>query len=173
MSNNLEIPQEFQYLYAPGYNSITKIPKESLRKKCDNVLVVSLKTRELINRMIKEMRSNNGVGLAAPQVGVNQNIIVVGIGDKPIVMINPVIVEGYGPLIESEEGCLSIPGLYGYVVRTDSIRVQALDKKGKMFEMKLQGLSARVVQHEVDHLNGILFIDRANPETLHWKHPEK
>lgn len=167
----MQIPEEFKYLYEPQYNSIVKVPSEKLRVKCDNVIVFTEKTKQFVNKLIKEMKNCGGVGLSAPQLGKNINIIVVDDGVKPFELINPHITAYGGPIIESEEGCLSIPGLYGLVHRVDKIGLVAMDRNGKSFQSVLEGLTARIVQHEMDHLSGILFIDKAATASLNWKHP--
>jgi peptide deformylase len=123
--------------------------------------------RRLVEDMFETMKSYNGVGLAANQVGVLQRVLVV---DVPLdegeharfAMINPVIERRSGSE-NGEEGCLSIPGLYEDVSRSLEIRVKALDEWGKPFELEAEGYLARVIQHEVDHLDGVLFVDRLSP----------
>ena len=104
-------------------------------------------------------------------MGVNQNIIVID-AEKPFEMINPRIIGYSGPEIEEEEGCLSIPALYGLVIRPETIRVMWFNRDKKSFNAEFNGLTSRVIQHEIDHLAGILFIDRVVKDTLNWKHPE-
>ncbi len=91
---------------------------------------------------------------------------------KPVAMINPRIVKAEGEEM-GLEGCLSIPGLYGEVMRAAYVEVEALDRKGRELVYELEGMHARVVQHEVDHLDGVLFIDKVAVETLHWSHPDR
>ena len=114
----------------------------------------------LIKDMAETMYADSGVGLAAPQVGVSKRIIVIdGEEDGLIVLINPLIIESEGEL-EEEEGCLSIPGIYSLVKRSSKVTVKALNEKGDPTEVTKEGLAARALQHEIDHLDGILFIDR-------------
>jgi len=106
------------------------------------------------------MYADSGVGLAAPQVGVSKRIIIVdGEEDGLIVLINPIIVKSEGEVV-GEEGCLSIPGIYSQVKRSSKVTVKALNENGDSIEITKEGLTARALQHETDHLNGILFIDR-------------
>lgn len=125
-------------------------------------------TRELIERMAQVMREAHGLGLAAPQVGVSTRLILYDAGDGLRVIINPKIISMRGEQLEPEEGCLSIPGLQGVVRRAKEIRVKGFDERNRPVSRRATDLEARVIQHEIDHLDGILFIDRAEPETLEW-----
>ena len=168
------VPDEFKYLYVTNAERpVVKIPDPVLRKKAHEVTSIGKKSEELIDRMLRAMRLANGIGLAAPQMGASERIIVIAPGDmRPVVMLNPVITSRDGEQL-GQEGCLSIPGLYGDVLRALRIEVEAFDRKGKPFAYELEGLPARVVQHEVDHLDGILFIDKVELPTLHWTHPDQ
>lgn len=111
--------------------------------------------------LIDSMHLGKGVGLAAPQVGVLDRVFVVHIdGDVPRVFINPSIIETSSELSEYEEGCLSIPGMYAQVIRPAYVKVQAWNERGRPFNLTAEGFLARVIQHEYDHLEGVLFIDR-------------
>jgi peptide deformylase len=106
-------------------------------------------------------------------VGLSQRLIVIAPPDyKPTALINPKIIKAEGEQI-GQEGCLSIPGLYGDVKRFEYVEVEAMDRKGRELIFELDGLAARVVQHEIDHLDGVLFIDKVDLATLHWVDPEK
>lgn len=105
------------------------------------------------------MYAADGVGLAAPQVGILKRIAVVDVGEGPLNLINPEIIETEGQYID-EEGCLSIPGRQGKVLRPEKVRVEALNEKGEKFTLEGEGLLARALCHEIDHLDGILFIDK-------------
>jgi len=166
------VPDEFKRLYVTDTaNPIVKIPAPVLRQKAVEVAKLSKKTILLIDDMLRIMRKANGVGLAAPQLGILQRIIVVHPEDmKPTAMVNPRIVKAEGEQI-GQEGCLSIPGLYGDVKRAQYVEVEAIDRKGREVTFELEGMPARVAQHEIDHLEGILFIDTVIPETLHWMDP--
>lgn len=135
-----------------------------LRAKAKSVREVTDELRKLIEDMYETMHVNNGVGLAAPQVGLNLRIAVLAIPGKKdkithLAMINPEWSNPSGELVE-DEGCLSVPGLYEEVRRAKEVDVKALNEKGEPFEFTCEGLFARAVQHEVDHINGMLFIDR-------------
>ncbi|MCW5938375.1 MAG: peptide deformylase [Fimbriimonadaceae bacterium] len=165
------VPDEYQYLYVRDEKRpIYKIPADVLRKTALPVAKFTKKTQLMAENMLRLMRQANGVGLAAPQIGVLERIVVVAPEGRPAVMVNPEIVSREGSQV-AEEGCLSIPGLYGDVERAATLVVRCLDRKGRECEYELEGLSARVVQHEIDHLDGILFIDKVDPATLHWTHP--
>lgn len=168
------VPEEFRYLYVRDPSRpVVKIPDPVLRQKAAEVVRVTRRTQLLIDDMLRIMKKANGIGLAAPQVGILQRIIVVAPeGMRPTPLINPRVVKAEGSAV-GEEGCLSIPGLYGNVIRPSEVEVEALDRKGRRTTFSLKGLKARVVQHEIDHLDGILFIDKVDTATLHWMNPEK
>lgn len=130
-----------------------------LRKKSREITEVTDRIKILLEDMVETMEDANGVGLAAPQVGILRRAIVIDIGEGPIKMINPQILETEGEEIDLE-GCLSVPGRSGTVSRPESIKVNYLDIDGKEKTLEAEGLLARVVCHEVDHLDGILYIDR-------------
>jgi peptide deformylase len=167
------VPDEFKHLYVQNSDRpIVKIPAGVLRQKALPVSRLGKKHLALIDDMMRMMRKANGIGLAAPQVGVTQRIIVIAPeGVKPTALINPVVTKSEGEQI-GQEGCLSIPGLYGDVKRAAYVEVEAVDRRGRELVYELEGLPARVVQHEIDHLDGILFIDKVDAATLHWKNPE-
>jgi peptide deformylase len=147
---------------------IVKYGDPVLRQIAKPVVTVDEDIAEFVDRMKQIMTEANGVGLAAPQLGVLQRVIVYDSGDKIEAMINPKILRASGEQMEPDEGCLSIPGLRGTVKRADEIVVKALDEHGQPMRVRAEGFPSRVIQHEVDHLDGILFIDKADPETLHW-----
>jgi peptide deformylase len=135
-----------------------------LRAKAERVGEVTDEHRQLIRDMYETMHANNGVGLAAPQVGVSLRIAVLGIPDKGdkvthLTLVNPEWSNPRGAQIE-DEGCLSIPGIFEETRRVAQIDVRAQDENGRPIEFTCEGLFARAVQHEVDHLNGTLFVDR-------------
>jgi peptide deformylase len=168
------VPEEFKYLYETNAERpVVKIPADVLRQKANEVGKISKKTLLLVDDMIRIMKKANGIGLAAPQLGVLQRVIVISPDSmRPTALINPRIVKAEGEMI-GQEGCLSIPGLYGDVKRAAYVEVEALDRKGRELTFELEGMPARVAQHEIDHLDGILFIDKVNPATLHWSNPER
>ena len=130
-----------------------------LRKISKVVTNFEERTQILIDDMIETMNEANGVGLAAPQVGILKRIVVIDIGEGPIVLVNPEIVETKGEINE-KEGCLSIPGRDGNVIRPAYVRIKAQDRNGTPIEMEGEDLLARAFCHEIDHLNGILYIDK-------------
>lgn len=136
-----------------------------LRKKSRNVEKVDERILQLLEDMAETMYKENGVGLAAPQVGVLRRVIVIDIGDGLIKFINPEIVEMEGEQ-QDVEGCLSIPNIIGEVKRPYRVKVKGLNEFGKAVEMEATELLARAFCHEIDHLDGILFIDKAIPSTI-------
>ncbi|NLA58259.1 MAG: peptide deformylase [Firmicutes bacterium] len=143
--------------------AVLEIVKEGhpvLRKKAEPVAQVTKRIRKLVKDMLETMYEASGVGLAAPQVGISQRIIVVDVGEGPVVLINPEITQAAGTEIDSE-GCLSIPGKWGYVERAREVVVTGLNESGRSVRVQAEGLFARALQHEIDHLDGVLFIDRA------------
>ncbi len=140
---------------------------EILRKKCKEVKVMNDRTLELIDDMFETMYEANGVGLAAPQVGILKRIVVIDIDDgNPLVLINPVIEEMDGEQI-GEEGCLSLPGECATVKRPNHVVCRALNEDMEEFVVEGTELLARAICHEVEHLDGILYIDRMEPGTRH------
>lgn len=166
------IPDEYRVLYEPYYTPrILKIPHPALRSVAKPVAKVTKRHQELIKQMIREMRGANGIGLAAPQLGVLERVIVIAPGGlKPLALINPQITAAEGQVV-GQEGCLSVPGLYGDVERAEKVEIQAQDRTGATCTWEMEGLAARVVQHEIDHLDGVLFFDKADIATLHWEMP--
>lgn len=142
-----------------GIRNIRKDGDPILRKISKVVTNFEGRTQMLIDDMIETMNDANGVGLAAPQVGILKRIVVIDIGEGPIVLVNPEIVETKGEVNE-KEGCLSIPGKEGNVIRPQYVKVKAQDRKGNSIEMEGENLLARAFCHEIDHLNGILYIDK-------------
>ena len=141
-----------------------------LREKAKALTLEQLKTdkiQTLIDDMIPTMYKADGIGLAAPQVGQSLRITVIAItDDEQLILVNPEITFMSKKTQTMEEGCLSVPNLKGPVERADKIRFKAWDRDGKPFKMKAKGMLARVVQHELDHLNGVLFIDHVAKEDL-------
>lgn len=136
-----------------------------LRKKARTVEKFDFRTRTLLEDMAETMYHSNGAGLAASQVGVLRRAIVIDDGNGLIKLINPVIVKALGEQQEIE-GCLSVPGIYGKVKRPEKVIVKALDKNGRSYDLEGSGLLARALCHEIDHLDGILFIDKMIPGTI-------
>jgi peptide deformylase len=140
---------------------ILEFPDPRLRTRAQPVEQVDAALRKLIDDMFETMYAAPGIGLAATQVNVHRRFMVIDVSEsrkEPLVFINPEILERQG-VEETEEGCLSVPGVYDKVTRADRIRVRALDRDGKQFEMDADGLLAVCIQHEMDHLDGKLFVD--------------
>ena len=176
------MPRNFAQLAknAEKGQSIIAVPKESaetpqleiqtlgslgLRTSAKRISKVDDSIRTLIKKMLHSMYSAKGIGLAAPQVGIHQQLLVIDLDIEnsttpPIVLINPEITD-YSASIETyEEGCLSIPGVYLNVIRPSTIKVKFRDEMGRPRKMNANGLLSRCIQHEMDHLNGVLFVDR-------------
>ncbi|HIW48591.1 MAG TPA: peptide deformylase [Firmicutes bacterium] len=141
---------------------------EILRKTCKEVKEITPAILTLLTDMAETMYDANGVGLAAPQVGVLKRIVVIDVGDGLVEMINPVILETKGA-VRDQEGCLSLPGLSAVVERPEYVKAQALDREGNLFEIEGWDLMARAICHELDHLDGILYIDKAISEETEEK----
>lgn len=137
--------------------------EEVLREKCENVEVFDQELSDFIDQMFIKMKESEGIGLAAPQVGVSKNIFVIEI-DKKLEFINPKIIQTSTAMQIDEEGCLSIPGFYKEIQRYKEVVVQAQRRDGKFFKLRAKDLLARAIQHESDHLKGILFIDYLDEE---------
>ena len=154
------------------------VPHPTLRKKAAKVSDFGSELQQLVDDMIATLHGRSGAGLAAPQVNVSQQVILVEYGndeDEEIpptlyVTINPKITRFSQQLVNGAEGCLSIPGLMGEVERAEEVTVEGLDRFGKPLKMRLQGWVARIFQHEIDHINGILFTDRT---TSVWETDEE
>jgi peptide deformylase len=149
--------------------NITKVPADVLRVKAKVVKKVDSDIQEIIDNMVETLHDAPGVGLAAPQVGISSRIIVVEWGDdendeapkRLFTLVNPEITRNSSETEIGVEGCLSIPNIIGEVERFESIVVKALNRQGQPVKIKANGWLARIFQHEIDHLNGILFTDRA------------
>jgi peptide deformylase len=138
---------------------ILKHPDPVLRRKAKRVSHVDESLNRLIDNMIETMYQASGAGLAAPQVGVSLKIAVIGIPDEEvIVLVNPELVKKSGERVVIE-GCLSVPGYRGEIKRAEKVTVKALDRNGKAFRIKAEELLAEVLEHEIDHLNGVLYLD--------------
>ncbi len=135
-----------------------------LRKKSKVVKIIDEKTQILLADMADTMYQANGVGLAAPQIGILKRLVVIDVGEGLIKLINPVILERSGEQ-QDMEGCLSVPDISGEVLRPQKVRIKAQDENGDYFELEGTDLLARAFCHELDHLDGILFIDKILPDT--------
>ena len=143
--------------------NIRKHGDEILRKNCRKVDKITKRALILLDDMLETMYEADGVGLAAPQVGILKRIVVIDVGDGPIKLINPEIIDAQGSSIDME-GCLSLPGEQGAVERPEKVKVAAKNENGEDVEIIGEGLFAIALCHEIDHLNGILFIDKVIPE---------
>lgn len=153
-------------------------PDPVLRRKAKKITVFDKDLQTLIDDMVETMRAAPGVGLAAPQVGVSQRLIVVEYGDeedeeapkKLYAVVNPEIISSSDEMVEGAEGCLSIPRIQGDVERHENVVVKGVNRFGKPVRLKLSGWVARIFQHEIDHLEGVLFTDKA---TRVWRIKEE
>jgi peptide deformylase len=143
-----------------------------LRRKAKKIAKITAEHRKLIEDMIETMRAAPGVGLAAPQVGVSERLIVVEWADEPeheddpprkkklFVVLNPELVRASEEMVRGTEGCLSVPGWVGDVLRHEAVTVRGLNRNGEKIKIEAEGWLARIFQHEIDHLDGVLYIDR-------------
>jgi peptide deformylase len=146
--------------------TVLSFPDEKLRTKAANVDQVTDETRSIIKDMFETMYDENGVGLAATQVNIHQRIVVMDVSEdknEPLVLINPEITHKSEETLINEEGCLSVPGCYAKVERHAQVTVKALDENGKEFTLEGDELLGVCIQHELDHLMGILFVDYLSP----------
>jgi len=144
---------------------IYKLGSNTLRTTSKRISKVDIDTRRLAKEMLQSMYSAKGIGLAAPQVGISKELLVIDINfedsaAEPLILINPEITAFGSTLNSYEEGCLSIPGVYLNVIRPSTIKLKFRDEMGRPRKMNADGLLARCIQHEVDHLKGVLFVDR-------------
>lgn len=148
--------------------NIVKTGDDVLRKKCREVTVFDDKLWVLLDDMYETMQAANGVGLAAPQVGILRRVVVIDVGDGPIELINPVVTSVKGKQ-RGVEGCLSFPGQWGVVTRPAKVKVTAMNRYGKEFKVEGTELLARALCHEIDHLNGSVFVDLVEE----WVEPDE
>ncbi len=146
---------------------------EILRKKSREVDEVNDRIRELLQDMIDTMHEYNGVGLAGPQVGILKRVIVIDLydGNEPLQLVNPKIIKAKGKQ-EVEEGCLSFPNQFAKMIRPKEVTVEALNQEGKKVKIVAKDLLAQALSHEIEHLDGILFVDNMVPGTLEYIEPE-
>lgn len=139
---------------------IRKAGDPVLKKQCQAVEKVTGKIKKLLDDMAETMQAADGVGLAAPQVGVELRVVVIDVGEGLIELINPVLLEKEG-CQKGLEGCLSVPGVFGEVERYEKVVVEGLNRSGRKIRVTGSGLLARALQHEMDHLDGVLFVEKA------------
>ncbi len=146
---------------------------EILRKISKRVEDVDEKIKQILEDMVETMHKYDGLGLAAPQIGILKRLVVIDLYDEkgPIKMVNPVIIKQKGEQ-EVEEGCLSFPNQFAKIIRPSEITIEALDENGKKIKIKGTGLLAQAISHELDHLDGILFVDKIIPGTLEYVEPK-
>ena len=145
------------------------LPDPVLRQKAKRVSAIDSSIQQLIDDMVETMQQANGVGLAAPQVGVSLRVVVVQMpGEEPIAIINPKMVKRAGER-EVTEGCLSVPGYAGEIKRSLSVTVKGQNRQGKAIRLKSTGLIAEALEHELDHLNGILYVDHLEGQDKLYK----
>lgn len=144
-------------------------PDPRLKKRAEPVAAIDDETRALLDDMLETMYAAPGIGLAAPQLGIGRRIVVMDCAAReddppdPVCMLNPELLWASEEQVEQEEGCLSVPDVYAPVTRPKAVRVRFLDREGAVQERDWQGIRARCLQHEIDHLNGRLFIDYLSP----------
>lgn len=146
--------------------NVLRFPDERLRTKAEKVAEVNEEIVKIVDDMIETMYDEKGVGLAATQVNIHKRIVVMDVSDdynEPIVLINPEIIAKSEETFINEEGCLSVPGCYAKVTRHETVTVKALDRDGKEFTLDGNELMSICIQHELDHLAGVLFVDYLSP----------
>lgn len=146
------------------YLEVLTEPNPILRKRSTELKaeeINSTQIQTLILDLVLTMKKKDGVGIAAPQVGINKRVCIVNTNDGPIALINPVMTFQSKATDTDEEGCLSIPGIWGQVSRHTKIKVKALSGRGEKIMFPAEDLFARIIQHEIDHLDGVLFVDKA------------
>jgi len=139
---------------------VVEVGDDVLRERAQKVTKLGRTIEKLLDNMRDTMYAYKGVGLAAPQIGVSKQVIVVDVGEGPVELINPEITDMDGSETDTE-GCLSVPGMIGEVTRAVKVRVKGLDRAGNKLDLQAEGYFARALQHEIDHLSGILFLDKA------------
>lgn len=154
-----------------GIRQIRELGDDILRKKCKPVTSMSLRTKILINDMLDTMYEANGVGLAAPQVGVLKRLVIVDVGEGPIIMLNPEIIHTEGEQTD-HEGCLSVPGKMGTVTRPNVVTVRFQDPEMNWQEVTGTELLARAFCHELDHLDGVMYVDKVEGELMNSVYTE-
>lgn len=163
-TNVIDIDTDQKSDYMPVLEVLT-FPDERLRTIAAPVEKVDDEIKTLVENMFETMKDEQGIGLAATQVNVHKRVVVMDVSEEqnePYVFINPEIIEKNGSTV-SEEGCLSVPNNYAKVDRAEKVKVKALDKNGEPFELEAEGLFAICIQHELDHLKGVLFVDYLSP----------
>lgn len=148
---------------------IIKYPDPILRKKCQEIKKINQEIINLVLKMTKIMKENQGIGLAASQIGILKRVIVIQTEKGPEAFINPQIIKKSEEKEVNQEGCLSFPNLFLKIKRAREVELKAIDIEKKIIQIKAKGLLAQVFQHEIDHLDGILFIDHIRAEQRMWE----
>lgn len=161
-TRQIEDEQELSRRQREARREIRVIGDPVLRERAHEVTEFDRSLRKFAKRMIRTMHDAPGVGLAAPQVGVLQRLLVYDVHDDPQVLVNPMLDEYSDETEESDEGCLSVPGVTMPVERSMSVRVRGFDASGEPVDFRAEGFEARVIQHENDHLDGVLIVDRTS-----------
>jgi peptide deformylase len=146
--------------------NVLRFPDERLRTIAKPVTSITEETKKIVADMFETMYDENGVGLAATQINIHQRIVVIDVSEdkeNPLVLINPKITHKSGDIMINEEGCLSVPGCYAKVDRNTEVTLEALDLDGNEYSLDAEELLAICIQHELDHLNGVLFVDYLSP----------
>ena len=152
--------------------AIRELGDDVLRKVCKPVDKMTIRTKLLINDMLDTMYESMGVGLAAPQVGILKQIVVIDVGEGPVILINPEIIETSGEQT-GEEGCLSVPGKAGLVTRPNYVKAKALNEDMEEFIIEGEELLARALCHEIDHLDGVVYVDHVEGELMNVNYAEE
>ncbi|MFZ6015190.1 MAG: peptide deformylase [Patescibacteria group bacterium] len=148
--------------------SVLTYKEPSVRDRSIEVSAEEITTKEFqdyLDKLTRTMHVEDGIGIASPQVGINKRIFIAHIKHRDTAFINPVITKKSEKLVETEEGCLSVPGVFGLVQRAKKVTIEALDRHGRRMELELKNADAVVVQHELDHLDGVLFVDKMTEVT--------
>lgn len=133
-----------------------EVPREEITTK---------EFQDFLDKLTKTMKVEDGIGIAAPQIGINKRVFIAHIKHQNMTFINPVIIKSSEATVETEEGCLSVPNVWGIVTRPKKVTIKAIDRHGRDMELDLKNLEAVVVQHELDHLDGVLFVDKMTKVT--------
>jgi len=141
----------------------SSVRERSLEVSADEVTTKEF--QDYLDKLIRTMHVEDGIGIASPQVGINKRIFIAHIKHQDMAFINPVITKSSEATVETEEGCLSVPGVYGHVTRPKRVTITAIDRHGRKMEFDLKNIEAVIVQHELDHLDGVLFVDKMTEVT--------
>ncbi len=147
---------------------VLTIKEPSVRERSVEVPVEEITTKEFqdyLDKLIRTMKVEDGIGIASPQVGINKRVFIAHVKRQVMAFINPEIIKASDASVQTEEGCLSVPGVWGLVTRPKRVTIKATDRHGRKMELDLKNMDAVVVQHELDHLDGVLFVDKVTEIT--------